>query len=89
MDCWIFFFIYAITYYYRYALTAQILLSCYPMGAPSSWFLCPFAVSSSVLEHFFAYWYKKFPAHLVLSCPIGGISFFLLGALLHFNGEWY
>ena len=70
------FFIYAITYYYHYALTAQIFLSYYPVGAPSSWFLYPFAVSSSVLEHFFGYRYKKFPAHRVLSCPRAEISFF-------------
>lgn len=42
----------------------------WPEGAPSSWLLCLFDMSPSLLEHFLIFWSKKmFQTHLVLSLP--------------------
>lgn len=38
----------------------------WPLGAPLSWFLCPFDMTPSFFKHLLSFWHKIFQAHLVL-----------------------
>lgn len=60
----------------------------WPLGAPSSWLLCPFDMSPPFFEHFLNFLAWSASGSSMLSLTQTWSQPFLQGALAPFSGEW-